>query len=144
MRTQFDHERLKVYEEALKFCVWVGPLIEKLSCKLSVRDQLDRASTSIVLNLAEGNGKRKYPDRSRYFDTARGSAVECAACLDVIVARRQCDSAEVDEGKALLLQIVAMTAGLIARFSKDNDPDRVAEGVDEVTGLLDVILREKD
>jgi four helix bundle protein len=54
----FDHERLKVYQEALRFVAWVGPLIEELPARLSAKDQLDRASTSIVLNLAEGR-KRK-------------------------------------------------------------------------------------
>ncbi|WP_372370960.1 four helix bundle protein [Candidatus Uabimicrobium sp. HlEnr_7] len=36
--------------------------------------QLDRASTSIVLNIAEENGK--YTPKDRYFDIARGSALE--------------------------------------------------------------------
>jgi len=115
--TQFDHERLKVYQEALRFVVWACPIIEELPAKFSARDQLDRASTSIVLNLAEGNGKRSHPDRCRYFDIARGSGVECAACLDVLVARKKLQKAQADEGKAMLLEIVSMTAGLLAHFS---------------------------
>ena len=117
MRPPFDHERLKVYQEALRFISWVGPLIEEMPTKLPVRDQLDRASTSIVLNLAEGNGKRSHPDRCRYFDIARGSTVECAACLDVLVARGQLARETAEVGKAMLFEVVAMTAGLIARFS---------------------------
>lgn len=58
MPALFDHERLKVYQEALRFVVWVSPIIEELPGKLAAKDQLDRASTSVVLNLAEGNGKR--------------------------------------------------------------------------------------
>jgi four helix bundle protein len=117
MAAQFDHERLKVCQEALRFVVWVGPIIEQLPGKLAVRDQLDRASTSIVLNLAEGNGKRSHPDRCRYCDIARGSTVECAACLDVPVRRHHLDAILAAEGKAVLPDVVAMTAGLIARFS---------------------------
>lgn len=117
MPTQFDHERLKVYQEALRFVVWASPIIEELPAKLSARDQLDRASPSVVLNLAEGNGRRSHPDRCRYFDIARGSEVECAACLDVLVARRKLPRAQADEGKAMLLENVSMTAGLIAHFS---------------------------
>ena len=30
MRVQFDHERLKIYQEALRFVTWVGALIEEL------------------------------------------------------------------------------------------------------------------
>ncbi len=117
MPAQFDHERLKVYQEALRFVAWVGPIIEELPGKLAAKDQLDRASTSVVLNLAEGNGKRSHPDRCRYFDIARGSTVECAACLDVLVMRRKLLPLVASEGKAMLLEVVSMTAGLIARFS---------------------------
>lgn len=113
----FDHEKLKVYQEALRFVSWVNPILERLPGKLSARDQLDRASTSAVLNLAEGNGKRTHPDRCRFLDIARGSAVECAACLDVLRAKQHLTEDEVAEGKAILLEVVSMTAGLIARFS---------------------------
>src|SRR5687768_14862915 len=116
MSAVFDHERLKVYQEALRFVAWVAPVIEELPGKLSARDQLDRASTSIDLNLAEGNGKRSHPDRCRYFDIARGSTVECAACLDVLAVRKLIRVEKASEGKAILLEVVSMTAGLIARF----------------------------
>ena len=117
MNPAFDHEKLRAYQEALRFAGWVGPVIEGISAKLAVRDQLDRASTSIVLNLAEGNGKRSHPDRCRYFDIARGSALECAACLDVLVARGSMEPGLAQEGKQTLLTVVALLAGLIARFS---------------------------
>jgi four helix bundle protein len=117
MPAVFDHERLKVYQEALRFVAWASPIIDGLPGKLAALDQLDRASTSIVLNLAEGNGKRSHPDRCRYFDIARGSGVECAACLDVLVVRNCLPAATAAEGKAILLEVVSMTAGLIARFS---------------------------
>src|SRR5205823_9253270 len=42
-----------------------------------VCDQLDRASLSSLLNTAEGNGKRQGKQRAKFFDDARGSAVEC-------------------------------------------------------------------
>lgn len=122
----FDHERLKAYQEALRFVAWIDPVLERLPAKLAARDQLDRASTSAVLNLAEGNGKRSRAERCRYFDIARGSAVECAGCLDVLAARKRLQADEVSYGKAILLQVVSMTAGLIARFS-----DPLQEDADE-------------
>ena len=120
MRRVFDHEKLKVYNQAVAFVAWVGPVIEELQARLAARDQLDRASTSIGLNLAEGNGKRSKAERCRYFDIARGSTVECAACLDVLVARGKISLVKAEEGKELLLEIVSMIAGLIARFSGDD------------------------
>jgi four helix bundle protein len=138
MRPLFDHERLKAYHEALHFVSWVGPLVDELPAKLAVRDQLDRASTSMVLNLAEGNGKRSYPERCRYFDIARGSGVECAACLDVLVARQKVAREMAEAGKAILLEVVAMTAGLIARFSTEVRED------DQAPYGEDLTVREKD
>ena len=117
MHASFDHERLRAYQGAVRFCGWVTPQLETIPARYAARDQLDRVSTSIVLNLAEGNGKRSYPDRSRFFDIARGSALECAACLDVLVVRSLLSEPLAVEGKKQLLEIVAMIAGLIARFS---------------------------
>jgi four helix bundle protein len=97
--------------------VWVDPFLEALPAKIAARDQLDRASTSIVLNLAEGNGKRSRIDRCRYLDIARGSALECAACLDVLAAKNLLEAGDVTPGKEILLGIVSMIAGLIARFT---------------------------
>src|SRR3954468_24917549 len=117
MKPQFDHEKLRAYQEALRFIAWVDPIIEKLPAKISARDQLDRASTSVVLNIAEGNGKRSHPDRCRFFDIARGSVVECAACLDVLAVKKKILGEDAETGKEILLGVVSMVAGLIARFS---------------------------
>ena len=128
MTPQFDHEKLRAYQEALRFVAWVGPVIEKLPSKMAARDQLDRASTRIALNLAEGNGKRSHPDRCRYLDISRGSVVECAACLDVLVARKALSAEEAVEGKVLLLAAVSLISGLIARFSGQVGEDASAYG----------------
>ena len=123
MRTAFDHEKLVVYQRALAFIVWAEPILESHPKTLSVRDQLDRASTSIPLNIAEGNGKFTGADRCKFLDTARGSALECAACLDVFVAKGRLKVEDVVEGKALLLEIVSMLVGLI----KSNSDCRIFE-----------------
>jgi four helix bundle protein len=55
MNSCFDHQKLEVYQASLAFVAWLEYLMQKLSKSIAVRDQLDRASTSIVLNLAEGD-----------------------------------------------------------------------------------------
>ena len=125
---QFDHEKLRAYQEALKFAAWADPIIEKLPAKLAARDQLDRASTSIVLNIAEGNGKRSHPDRCRYLDTARGSALECAACLDVLVVRKRLTQEEIAGGKVCLSAVVSLVSGLIAHFGGNVQEDQAIYG----------------
>lgn len=115
MKTYFDHEKLNVYQAAIEFVSWADALIESLPKSLAVTNQLDRACTSISLNIAEGNGKFTQADRCKFFDIARGSALECAACLDVLMAKNRIDSA--DEGKDILVRIVSMLVGLIRSTS---------------------------
>ena len=49
-------------------------------------DQLKRASTSIMLNFAEGNGKKGLKERQRFFRIAKGSLYEVAAVYDVALS----------------------------------------------------------
>jgi four helix bundle protein len=124
MSPQFDHEKLEVYQAALAFISWLEPILQEQPKFLAVTGQLDRASTSIPLNLAEGNGKFTGPDRCRFFDNARGSALECAAALDVLVAKGRCAQEEVLSGKDRLRSIVSMLVGLI----KANSDYRLHDG----------------
>lgn len=112
---RFDHEKLEVYREAIAFIAWLSPLMESTMRAGEVKDQLDRASTSIPLNIAEGNGKYTPKDRCRFFDVAHGSALECAAGLDILVARVSVD--QIRPGKESLQRIVRMLIGLIKRNS---------------------------
>lgn len=121
MKPSFDHEKLEVYQESIAFCGWVGELISLIEGKVAVKDQLDRASTSIPLNIAEGNGKFSAADRVRFLEMARGSALECAACLDVLVARKLTTPADIERRKEQLAGIVRMLAGLLKRFSPRAD-----------------------
>ena len=120
---EFDHEKLNVYQSALAFIDWLHPILDDVPKSLAARDQLDRASTSIPLNIAEGNGKFTENDRCRFFDIARGSALECAAGLDVLIAKKLMSAEAVSEGKKRLVAIVSMLVGLI----KSNSSWRVHE-----------------
>jgi four helix bundle protein len=123
---KFDHEKLDVYRYELEFVEWVTPLLDEsaVSAKGRTRevcDQLDRASLSTLLNTAEGNGMRQRQVRAKFFDDARGSATECAACLDALVAKGIVSSERIVAGKDLLLKIVSMLSGLVNRFDGSSD-----------------------
>jgi four helix bundle protein len=118
MKTHFDHEKLDVYQEAIAFCGWVGEFLSAISARAAAKDQLDRASTSIPLNIAEGNGKFSAKDRARFFEMARGSALECAACLDVLLVRKLATEEQVVLSKERLARIVQMLVGLLRKFSE--------------------------
>ena len=117
MKTYFDHERLDVYQESIAFCGWVGELLGDVTAKAAAKDQLDRASTSLPLNIAEGNGKFSDADRSRFLEIARGSALECAACLDLLVVRKLIAIERIIPAKERLVRIVNMLMGMLKRFS---------------------------
>ena len=121
---RLDHEKLEVYQASLAFVAWLEPILRQLPKGLAVTDQLDRASTSIALNIAEGNGKYTGPDRGRYFDHARGSALECSAALDVLVAKERYRGEELSPGKDRLWSIVSMLVGLIKANSDYRMHDR--------------------
>ncbi len=127
MKHYFDHEKLDVYREAIAFCGWTGELIGTTAARAAVKDQLDRASTSIPLNLAEGNGKFSARDRARFFEIARGSALECAACLDVLMARRLAGEEQIGPAKEQLVRIVQMLTGMLRKYSDRADVLREGE-----------------
>ena len=123
MKTYFDHEKLDAYQKALAFASWVEPILDRVPKSAAVYGQLDRARTSIVLNIPEGNGRFTPADRCRFFDIARGSGLESAACLDLVVIKKLLSEAELDEGKGLLKDVVSLLVGLI----RSNSPDRLHE-----------------
>jgi four helix bundle protein len=114
-------EKLDVYAPELEFLTWVTDFqIELTQPSListrELRDQLDRASLSVPLNTAEANGRRRGRQRAKALDDARGSAIECAACLDASVAKRVATADRVRLGKEVLVRIVAMLSKLVERF----------------------------
>ena len=129
MKTYFDHERLDVYQEAIAFCGWVEDLLSEVTVKASAKDQLDRASTSIPLNIAEGNGKFSNADRARFLEIARGSALECAACIDVLAVRRLVVTERILPPKEQLVRIVKMLMGMLKRFFGHADLLGEEEGI---------------
>ena len=113
----FDHEKLDVYQLSIAFTAWLSTLLDSAPRLGDVKDQLDRASTSVPLNIAEGNGKYTTKDRCRFFDIAHGSALECAAALDILVAKAKLTPDQIRPGKEQLQKIVQMLIGLIKRNS---------------------------
>lgn len=104
-----DHERLDVYRLALDFLVFAHQVLATLPRGRShLSDQLTRASISIVLNLAEGAGKHSKADKRRYYVSARGSATESAALLDVLSRLALLDEAGHKTGKEMLVRAVSM------------------------------------
>jgi four helix bundle protein len=109
----FPHERLSVYQASLGFLVLANEVVEHLPRGRShLADQLTRASTSIVLNIAEGAGKFSRPDKRRYYLTALGSVTECAAILDICLRLKLITETRHGEGKRMLEEVGKMLTAL--------------------------------
>lgn len=116
----FGHEQLDVYKLALHYVAWVfGTAADLKGSGTPVRDQWLRASQSIPLNIAEGNGKYSDADRRRFFEIARGSALECAAIQDVLEVSGQLNQKLNQEKKSQLERVVAMLTRLGGRRYSD-------------------------
>ena len=104
-----DFERLHAYQCALQFATIGFEIVEGLPRgHAQLGDQLKRAAISIPLNIAEGAGKATERDRRRYFSIARGSAMECAAVIDILRIQGCVDDATSARAKRLLERVVAM------------------------------------
>lgn len=110
----FIFEKLNVYQESLNLAEKISKLTEEFprgSYYLS--DQLNRAVTSISLNIAEGNGRYHKNDRNQFFYIARGSAHECVPLIE-LACRKGLISAVAKEELFDKLEIIAkMISGLI-------------------------------
>jgi len=109
MGMQLDHERLDVYHLALDFVVFANDVIQALPRGRShLADQFTRASMSVVLNIAEGAGKLSKGDKRRYYLSARGSATESGALLDICLRLKLVEEPLHRTGKDAVVRIVAM------------------------------------
>ena len=131
-----------MYRAAIEYVGWAYHYCEALKGHRHAKDQLLRASQAIPLNIAEGNGKATDGDRRRYFEIARGSALECGAVQDVLHVCGALSAEESESHKALLDRIVAMLTKLgrrgyavheecaeyVERIDPDSDSDPDTDG----------------
>jgi len=115
----FLFEKLEVYQKALAFAERVSNLAAGFPRgSWYLADQLNRASLSISLNIAEGNGRWTEADRRNFFGIARGSVHECVPLIELCRRKRLLDETTCEGLKRDLATIAKMLAGLIRRTQK--------------------------
>jgi four helix bundle protein len=109
-------ESFDVYRVSLDACRACAPITATLTAIL--RDQLLRASSSVVLNIAEGFGSSSRGVKRRHYEIARGSAVECIAVLDLASALGLADGCATGHAtvRTLFARVAMMLAKLEVRF----------------------------
>jgi len=112
--SEFDHDRLDVYRTAIEFVVLANEIAEQLPRGRGyLADQLQRAATSIPLNIGEGAGEFSSGDKARFYRMARRSATECAAILDVCQKLRLVADSGFRAARELLVRIVSMLVRMV-------------------------------
>jgi len=104
----FHHETLEVHGAALELMAWLVSLPGGKELSSRLYRQIDEGVTSIILNIAEANGRYSELDHRRFLDVAEGSVVKVAAYLDLAVKRLSLGQQGCGAGKALLERIAAM------------------------------------
>ena len=80
----FYFKKLKVYQNAIKIHVDIYDFIDQKKIKNPHREQLERASLSTVLNIAEGTGRFSVKEKKRFLEISRTSVFECVAVFDCL------------------------------------------------------------
>lgn len=115
----FAHEQLDAYQVGLELISWFHQFMSQSSISSSYAKRLDKAATSLVLNIAEGNGKFSKSEQVRFLDIAHTCAMRFAACLDVLAAKEHATQAAVEDGKDILVRAVPLILGLRAAAERE-------------------------
>jgi four helix bundle protein len=113
-RVLFHHETLDVYRVALKVAEAFCSSEPASRLPNPAFSRLDESVTSMVLNIAEGNGRFSIADQTRFLGTSHESAVKLAARLDLCVTQNLLPRHEIAEWKTLLQRVAVMTTSMIA------------------------------
>ena len=101
----FDHEKLDVYQAAIDLVILINTVVENLPRgRAYLADQLQRAGSSVPLNIAEGSGEFSANEKIRFYRMAKRSCAfgksaysyrnliitrwDCLASFDLSVSRQ--------------------------------------------------------
>jgi len=113
--SMLSFQKLDVYKCSIEFvavATAVGEAIPRGYGEL--REQLRRAAISVPLNIAEGAGRATDADGARHFAIARGSAMECAAVIDVVRVLGAVD----DDRYRLALELLGRVVAMLTRLCR--------------------------
>lgn len=113
----FPHESLVVYQRSLRLCRQLEAGVLAGEHRVRHARRIDETATSLVLNIAEGNGRFPRLDHGKFVQVAGDAAAMLAVYLDLAAA--EC-SEGIEFAKALLREIAALLAGLKGYLSEDH------------------------
>ena len=123
LRSVFPFEQLEVYKKAFQANQKVYRLLKaNKQIPPYAKNQLGRASLSIVLNIAEGSGKYSPKDRRNFYVTARGSVFECVSMICFLYAEEELSRDVKDDLYAALDEISRILYVMIRNLATKSSP----------------------
>ncbi|MBP9841707.1 MAG: four helix bundle protein [Simkaniaceae bacterium] len=114
----FDFENLDVYQVSMNFVLLANEIMKNFPRGTSnLSDQLNRASTSVLFNIAEGAGEFAEIEKIRFYRMARRSATECAAILQLSNNLKLLDNANYFKSRELLIRIISMLSRMTRKYN---------------------------
>ncbi len=115
----FSYQKLEVYKKAFFLNQSIYRLLkDNPKIPSYAKNQLGRASLSIVLNIAEGSAKFTQKDRRNFFVIARGSVFESAAMVDILHAANEISTELKSQLEERLEEISRMLYAMIRNLEK--------------------------
>lgn len=115
----FQHEKLDVYQTSLEVVRGLTSFRELAGIATTAFRRIDEPATSMVLNIAEGNGRFLDSEKRRFFEISLESAIKLAARLDVYSARGTISIEDTHNCKALIERVASMLSVMIDRPRKE-------------------------
>ena len=110
--TNFDHEKLDVYKVSIDFVVMMDQIIEQFPRgRAYLADQLQRAATSVPLNIAEGAGEYSGAEKS-FLSHCKKIRNRMCRNFRHMHALRLIEKDQYVQGRELLTRIVSMLTKL--------------------------------
>lgn len=115
-KNKFSFEDLEVWQKAVDFTKIIIDLSEKINTERKhyrLLEQLESASTSIAMNIAEGNGRYSKKEFLQFLYFARGSLYETITLITVFYKNNWINNKQFEEVRDYAEEIGKMLSGLI-------------------------------
>ncbi len=122
-RIRFSFEDLEVWQKAVDFADRIISIADEMNTgrkHFRLLEQLEAASTSLAMNIAEGKGRYSKKEFIQFLYIARGSLYETITLLIIFNKRKWISSEQLEEIKELGDHIGKMLSSLINSIRKSS------------------------
>ena len=120
----FYYRRLDVYKDAKQLAINVNEALKSFPKeeRYALTGQLQRASTSVMFNIAEGFGRYSSKERIHFLDIANGSLMEVSSQIELAEAYHYISTTQREDFDNQILSIVKQLAGLRKALLQSANP----------------------